>query len=153
MVARWDDSRKGTCGGTVVTPTSEVNARLGVMGLPSCGDGDYDPENWAFVNFGKAEFGHKRKTDRLVAIAATAAVHGSWSTPVQFRTDAEAKAACRLFNSAVVTHAAVTASHRQRVIGQARASANPVLFIHDDTMLDFRTDTRSKVSVRLATAR
>ena len=120
-----------------MTPTSEVNAGLGVMGLPSCGDGDYDPENWAFVNFGKAEFGHKRKTDRVVAIAATAAVHGSWSTPVQFKTDAEAKAACRLFNSEVVTHAAVTASHRQRVISQARVSANPVLFIHDDTMLDF----------------
>jgi hypothetical protein len=64
-------------------------------------------------------------------------VHGSWSTPVQFRTDAEAKAACRLFNSETVTHAAVTASHRQRVISQARVSVNPFLFIHDDTTLDF----------------
>ena len=137
VTALWDDSRKEFCGIAAMTPTSEANARLGVMGQPSCGDGDYDPEIWAFANFGQAKFRHKRKTDRLVAIAATVAMHGSWTTPVQFRTDAEAKAAYRLFNSKIVTHAAVTAPHRQRVIGQARVSVNPLLFIHDDTALDF----------------
>jgi hypothetical protein len=120
-----------------MTPASEANPGLGVMGQPSCGDGDYDPEIWALANFGGAEFGHQRKTDRLVAMAAKVALHGSWTTPVQCRTDAEAKAAYRLFNSEVVTHAAVTMTHRERVIGQARVSANPVLFIHDDSLLDF----------------
>ena len=120
-----------------MTPASEADPRLGVMGQPSCGDGEYDPEIWALANFGGAEFRHKRKTDRLVAMAATVALHGSWTTPLQCRTDAAAKAAYRLFNSEVVTHAAVTMTHRERVIGQARVSANPVLFIHDDSLLDF----------------
>ena len=119
---------------TDMTPRSEESPRLGVMGQPSR-DGDYDPENWAIANFGGAEFGHKRKSDRLVTMGTTAALHGSWTTPLQCRTDAEAKAACRLFNSDVVTHEAVTKPHRERVIGQARVSANPVLFIHDIWML------------------
>lgn len=118
-------------------PAARADAKLGVMGLPCYHGRDYGPQEWAADNFGRAEFGHKRKTDRLVRIATTAAVHGLWTSPVQFRTDADAKAACRLFNSEVVTHAAVTAPHREMVTGQARVAANPILFIHDDTILDF----------------
>ena len=120
-----------------MTPTSEVNPKLGVMGLPGCGDQAYDPENWATANFGGAVLGHKRKTDRLVAMAVQMTLHGSWTTPLQCRSAAEAKAAYRLLNSDMVTHAAVTAAHRNRVIGEAGVSTNPVLFIHDDTVLDF----------------
>ena len=120
-----------------MTPTAQADAKFGVMGLPCYHTGSYGPEEWAADNFGGAAFGHKRRTDRLVTIATTAAVHGSWTSPVQFRTDADAKAAYRLFNSETVTHAAVTAPHREMVIGQARVAESPFLFTHDDTTLDF----------------
>ncbi len=88
-------------------------------------------EEWAVSQFGMAELGDRRRTKRLVRLAAKMASNSSGSIPQQSGSAAEMKAAYRLFDTAGVTHAAVCAPH----FAQTRrlASQRRLVFLVQDT--------------------
>lgn len=93
-----------------------------------------DIRPWAEANFGTADLGDRRRTQRLVAVAAQIAADPAASLPDQTETWADLKAAYRLFDRPEVTFAAVAAPHWQltRACGPGR-----YLVLDDTTELDF----------------
>lgn len=92
---------------------------------------------WAKAQFDRVKLGDARRTERAVEVAAAMAERGSGNVPLQAKTFGEAKAAYRLFDRAEVTHEAITQQHRDQVIAASHAADGPVLFMHDDSLLDF----------------
>ena len=92
---------------------------------------------WAKAQFDRVKLGDSRRTERAVEVAAAMAERGSGNVPFQAKTFGEAKAAYRLFDRVEVTHEAITQQHRDQVIAASRAADGPVLFGHDDSLLDF----------------
>jgi hypothetical protein len=100
-----------------------------------------DAHYWAATQFGSADLGDARRTDRLVSTMAAIARAPDESLPRQLGSIAGAKAAYRLFDCGAVTREAVTDPH----LAQCRAAAarHPVvLMVHDDTTLAFSTHRR-----------
>jgi len=89
---------------------------------------------WAQKNFGGCQLGDKRRTRRLVQVAADVADNPSTSFPDQMSTWGDLKAAYRLFNGDDVTFEAVARPHWELV---KRVSAGRYLVIGDTTELDF----------------
>jgi Transposase DNA-binding/Transposase Tn5 dimerisation domain len=103
-----------------------------------------DAQAWARAQWGEAELGDQRRTERAVRLGAAMAADPAASLPAQLGGSwAELKAAYRLLDSGeAVTHARLTAPHRAAVCQDAAALAQagePVLFIHDTTTLSFTT--------------
>lgn len=96
---------------------------------------------WAEEQFGSVELGDKRRTKRAVAMAAGMAAAPAASLPGQMGSWGGAKAAYRLLDSAAVSAAALSAPHRAATRAAAEASAGPVLFIQDTTVLDYSGHT------------
>jgi hypothetical protein len=92
---------------------------------------------WAKAQFDRVKLGDARRTGRAVKVAAAMAERGSGNVPFQAKTFGEAKAAYRLFDAAEVTHETITQQHRDQVIAASREADGPVLFRHDDSLLDF----------------
>src|SRR5512143_2399354 len=95
-----------------------------------------DAYHWAQAQFGAADLGDARRTDRLVSTMAAIARAPDASLPRQLGSVAGAKAAYRLFDCGAVTREAVMGPH----LAQSRAAATQhpvVLMVHDDTTLDF----------------
>src|SRR3954451_3494464 len=95
------------------------------------------PLRWAQRQFGQAELGHKRRTQRLVTYAAAAAHAPSQSIPQQCggawkRT----KGAYRLFDHATVSFDKVQQSHR-RLTREMAVTRSVVLRVSDTTTLSF----------------
>src|SRR6478672_4146828 len=100
-----------------------------------------DVDHWATTQFGSADLGDARRTDRLVSTMAAIARAPDASLPRQLGSVGEAKAAYRLFDCGAVTREAVMEPH----LAQCRAAAarHPVvLMVHDDTTLDFSAHRR-----------
>lgn len=93
-----------------------------------------DPQEWATMHFGDAKLGDKRRTDRLVKVAAQAAADPAASIPKQTETWADTKAAYRLFDVQDVTFEAVAQAH-----WDLRQQCGPGRFaiLSDTTDLDF----------------
>lgn len=93
-----------------------------------------DPEQWAQAQFGGAKLGDKRRTKRLVKLAAQIAVDSMASLPDQTEFWADLKAAYRFFDTESVTFEAVAEPHwlSIRDCGPGRK-----LIIDDTTELDF----------------
>jgi hypothetical protein len=89
---------------------------------------------WAETNFGTAALGDRRRTQRLVTVAAQIAADPAASLPDQAETWADLKAAYRLFDRPEVTFTAVASPHWQltRTCGPQR-----YLVLDDTTELDF----------------
>jgi hypothetical protein len=89
---------------------------------------------WAVMNFGNCQLGDKRRSQRLVRVAADVANNPSASLPDQMATWSDLKAAYNLFDCEDVTFEAIAGPHwkltRQR-------SAGRYLVIGDTTELDF----------------
>jgi hypothetical protein len=90
--------------------------------------------DWAQLNFGNCQFGDKRRTRRLIKVAADVSNNPSASFPDQMKTWGDLKAAYHLFDCDDVTFGAVAGPHweltKQRTAGR-------YLVIGDTTELDF----------------
>jgi hypothetical protein len=89
---------------------------------------------WAQLNFGTCQLGDKRRTRRLIQVAADVASNPSASFPDQMNTWSDLKAAYNLFDCDDVTFEAIARPHwelcKQRTAGR-------YLVIGDTTELDF----------------
>ncbi|MHB8974619.1 MAG: IS4 family transposase [Pirellulaceae bacterium] len=89
---------------------------------------------WAQLNFGNCQLGDKRRTERLVHVAADVASNPSASFPDQMTTWGDLKAAYHLFDCDEVTFEAIARPHwelsKQRPAGR-------YLVIGDTTEIDF----------------
>jgi len=93
---------------------------------------------WSQAQWGEVELGDARRQKRAVALGAALADASAGSLPQQVQGRAAAKAAYRLLDTEAVTHAALTAPHRQATLQAAQACGPaPVLFVQDGTALDF----------------
>lgn len=96
-----------------------------------------DVQEWAAQQWGAASLKDKRRTARAVTLGAQLAVNPAASLPVQTGSWKDLKAAYRLLNEPDVTHASLSAPHRQATLQQARLSNGVVLFIQDGSELNF----------------
>src|SRR5690349_6390252 len=107
-----------------------------------------DTYHWAETQFGTADLGDARRTDRLVSTMAAIARAPDESLPRQLGSAAGAKAAYRLFDCGAVTREAVMDPH----VVQCRAAAaqhRVVLMVQDDTTLDFSSQRRLRGAGRV----
>jgi len=97
-----------------------------------------DREEWAAAQFACAELGDRRRTRRLVRLAAMMAVNSSGTLPQQTGGGADMKAAYRLFAAQDVTHAAVCQVHFENT--RRQAGQVPLVFlVQDTTVLNYST--------------
>jgi hypothetical protein len=91
-------------------------------------------EAWAEQQFTECELGDKRRTKRLVRMAAKVASDPSGSIPEQMETWGDIKAAYRLFDAQGTTFASITAPHREQTMQQPEGR---YLVLGDTTDVDF----------------
>jgi Transposase DNA-binding len=96
-----------------------------------------DARQWAEEQWSTCDLGDRRRTRRAVALGVKMAEHSDRSLPRQMAGMADLKAAYRLLDSEGATLEALTAPHRDRVRRAAGWSGDPVLFVQDQTCLDF----------------
>jgi hypothetical protein len=93
-----------------------------------------DIAQWAEQQFGACELGDRRRTKRMVKLAAQVAAKPDAATPEQAERWADCKAAYRLFDRDEVTFDAVIAPH---CAATRAAGSGMYLVINDTTELDF----------------
>jgi len=99
-----------------------------------------DGQSWAAVEFGQAQLGDPRRTQRLVWLAEQRAQQPTASFAQGCGGAAGAKAAYRFFDNAHVTPEAVLESHRRATV--ARMAQYPVVLLpQDTTQVDYSTHT------------
>jgi hypothetical protein len=91
------------------------------------------------TNFANANFGDKRRTQRLVRLADLMSRRPGGTLPQKFNNPKDLKAFYRLMNREEVTHEAILASHREATWSKIKQTSGPVLILHDATELDFST--------------
>jgi hypothetical protein len=95
-----------------------------------------DRRRWSEDQFGSADLGDRRRTRRLVRLAAQMAGNSSGTIPQQTGTIADMKAAYRLFAADGVTHEAICRPHVEQT--REQAGRLPMVFLLQDTAtLDF----------------
>ena len=100
-----------------------------------CSDVDYDRcATWAEEQFGQCELKDKRRTDRLVDLAASVLSHPAGSLPEQTGNMADLKAAYRLFACEDVSFDAIAEPHWRQTRQQPPGT---YLLLDDTTELDF----------------
>lgn len=92
--------------------------------------------DWAINEFGEADLGDTRRTDRLVALATVLAEQPAASLPEACEDAAMLKGAYRLLENGAVQPAAILASHVQATLERV-SSAPLVLAVQDTTELDY----------------
>ena len=91
------------------------------------------------VNFGNAQLGDKRRTDRLVRTADLMCRRPGGSLPQKLHCPNDLRGAYRLFQCDEVTHASILKPHQQVTHEKMAALERPVLCLHDATELDYTT--------------
>ena len=71
----------------------------------------WDPQTWAEREFGECELGDRRRNKRLVKMAVQISARPDGSTPDQFETWGDLKAAYRLFDTEDVSFQAIVGPH------------------------------------------
>jgi hypothetical protein len=89
---------------------------------------------WAKQQFAGCELGDKRRTERLVTLAAQVVSHPAGGLPEQTETWSDLKAAYRLFDCPQVTFEAVAGEHWRQT---RQCAAGRYLVLSDTTELDF----------------
>lgn len=96
------------------------------------------PMDWASRQFGDANLGDKRRTDRLVKMGTALVQRSGASLPKQMEGPASLKAAYRLLDSDGVTHESVSEPHWISTRDKVRTPGlGKVLFVQDGTELDY----------------
>jgi len=98
--------------------------------------GSDESRNWALVHFGEAKLGDKRRTRRLVQLAAAITEDPSRSLPKQLPAWSDLIGAYRLLSNAQVDPQAILQPHLAWTLQQAQGCP-VVLCVQDDTQLDF----------------
>lgn len=94
----------------------------------------FDPVDWAYFQFSSAELGDRRRTHRLVTVAAQAAAHPSGSLPQQTTSWADCKAAYGLFSHPKVSFERVCETHWQQT---QQRDPGTYLLLEDTTEINF----------------
>jgi len=104
-----------------------------------------DPLAWAQETFGGAQLGDRRRSKRLVRVAAQVAADPQGSLPREMGGDwAALKAAYRLVRADGVTHEAISRPVWQQTRQQMEQEPGVVLLVHDDTQVDYGYDPAIK---------
>lgn len=93
-----------------------------------------DVQQWAQQQFGDCDLGDRRRTRRMIKLAAQAAARPDGTTPEQTERWADCKAAYRLFDQEEATFDAVTAPH---AAATRAVAAGTYLVINDTTELNY----------------
>lgn len=102
-------------------------------------------KQWAEQQWGQAELGDARRTQRAVAVGAALAANPAASLPEQMLNWGELKAAYRLLAEADVSHAALSQPHWEKTQKQAVSSnAAVILFVQDTSELDYSRQKQTK---------
>jgi hypothetical protein len=97
-----------------------------------------DLQTWAVEQWGDAELGDSRRTQRAIAVGAAIAANPQGSLPDMMQGWNEIRAAYRLFAEDDVTHTALIQPHISATKHSAtEKKSNVVLFIQDTTELDY----------------
>jgi len=99
--------------------------------------------DWAAEEFGGAELGDRRRTRRLVRVAAQLATDPHGTLPQTFSIWSELKAAYRLLDEPDVTGQAILAPHTSRVGRDCRRPGD-YLFVEDTTAMDYSSHPAAK---------
>lgn len=99
-------------------------------------------------NFDTVDLGHKRRTDRLVAVADQMCRHPGGTLPGKLSRPCELRAFYRLMNRPEATHAAIMQGHTNQTRTLiAESGAKTVLIVHDATELDYTSKTTVRGSL------
>jgi len=98
-----------------------------------------DERSFGETMFGRAKLGDRRRTRRLVRLTDQMAKHPGGSLPEKLKSPKDLKALYRLCACDAVTHAALTTSVRQAVLGDLDRHGDAILILHDSTELDYST--------------
>lgn len=93
--------------------------------------------DWANQQWGSAELGDKRRTQRAVRLGAQIAAQPDAGLPKQTRSWGDLKAAYRLLHEDDVSHYALSLPHWHLTRQCAKQITGPVLFIQDRSQLNF----------------
>src|SRR5437588_567677 len=91
--------------------------------------------DWAVTEFGGAELGDRRRTERLVRLATALGSRPQASLPQACDDPALLKAAYRFFENEAIEPAAIVDSHVQATLGRIDL-VDRVLAVQDTTHLD-----------------
>ena len=94
------------------------------------------PQHWAQTQFGTVALGDRRRTRRLVTLAAQIAANPAGSLPDQTESWGDLKAAYRLLDRPEATFAALATPHWQLTRTAARPGER-ALILNDTTEIDF----------------
>jgi hypothetical protein len=117
--------------------TPAEDGRPGPLDLsdPAAPPWQLDPAAWASTQFSTAQLHDRRRTARLVSLAAQIARDPSSGLPQQTQTWGDLKAAYRLLDRPEATFEVLAAPHRQLTRDQARRGRS--LILDDTTEIDF----------------
>ncbi len=96
------------------------------------------------MHFGAVELGDERRNRRLPQLADELARHPGGTLPEKLPKPEDLEAFYRLCAAKDVTHAAVLAPHRERVLQKLQTALNVLLVVHDATEFDFSSRTSLK---------
>ncbi len=96
-----------------------------------------ETRQWAIEQFGSAELGDLRRTERAIEIAERMARRPGDTLPKQMNDWHTQKAAYRLLNNNAVTFEALSTSHWEQTRIQAGQTGDTVLMVQDITQLDY----------------
>ena len=92
--------------------------------------------SWVFDEFGSADLGDERRTERLIKLASALARRPTASFPEAFGTQAELTAAYRFYDNDQIDPDDILASHTDTTIDRIR-EVPLVLSVQDTTEFDF----------------
>lgn len=102
-------------------------------------------KQWATQQWGQAQLGDARRTQRAVQIGEALATNPEASLPAQLMQWGDLKATYRLLSEVDVTHAALSQPHWQQTREQAKiAESKVVWFIQDGSELDYTHQAKTK---------
>lgn len=101
------------------------------------------PAQWAQIQFGSAQLGDRRRTQRLITMASRLAENPTGTLPQAFPSWKELKAAYRLLDHVEFGPEEIQAPHRQASLQICREPGE-YLLIEDTTTLDFSSHPRTE---------